>query len=925
MTEPMDAPVSTKIAEFLANGRRERQRQNRLAALAAFAAAAEIDPGDAVIKTELAVELHALDWLDEADAVLDSVLAAEPECVGALIERGHLRRRRGDYEAAAAAFRAAAMADPNNKNIQVELARALRSLERLDEAGRILSDLLNAEPRHVGALIERGHLLRKQDDQEGAAAAFAAAAATDPDNRNIAVELARALRALDRIAEADAVLDRVLEAEPNNVGALIERAHTLRRRGDHYAAASAFEAAAAIDPHRNIQVELARELRALGHLDAAEAALRSVVEAEPSHAGGWMELAQVCRSRDDSAGMLAALEAATKAAPANLDVKIALASEYGNHNRADEALRVFEDILVSNPSHVATLMALGQLHRSRGDALKAKAAFRTVLEVQPSHTRALVELAHTSWATGEPASAQALLLRALSQDPTCLDAIIASAELALRTGDAASALQSARRAIELYPGQIGPYLLGARAAADLLDRDEAEGLLDQARAAFGFRSEIAAAQIHILRQYRCYDPVRAIIAEADKQAPVNFGLCMQVISFAIAQGDFDTAEQSLSSVSATSSKETARVLYLRASLAEARRQYHEAVADYEAAIAGDDSEFEWHEAAARCYLLLADTDRARDHLRAAMHLNAATNIANGKSSNISQHHIGQILDEFMLHHETLDMLRQASALPPRTRIDTLQRLVRDNPEQTAPAILLLLAMRQEGQFAAEHGPAGQGSRHAIPKRIVHYWHTATMPSDVAEIIASWRQMHRDYEHVLFDDAGAINFLRAQGLDAALQAFRRGATPAQRVDILRLAYLSSVGGFFVDADDRCLIPLDDYLPASVNFAAYQDNYGTIGVNFLGAAPGHPVITRALDNAVTAVNRGDRDIVWLSTGPGLLTRAFAQLVVQPGSDDWLAKCNLLELWKLHSAVGVHCPARYKQLASRHMKLDRASVAA
>ena len=27
------------------------------------------------------------------------------------------------------------------------------------------------------------------------------------------------------------------------------------------------------------------------------------------------------------------------------------------------------------------------------------------------------------------------------------------------------------------------------------------------------------------------------------------------------------------------------------------------------------------------------------------------------------------------------------------------------------------------------------------------------------------------------------------------------------------------------------------------------------------------------AVTAVNRGDQDLIWLSTGPGMLTRAFA----------------------------------------------------
>ena len=589
---------------------------------------------------------------------------------------------------------------------------------------------------------------------------------------------------------------------------------------------------------------------------------------------------------------------------------MALAGEYGDQNRTDEALRVFEDILANDPKHIDALMRLGQLHRSRGDVQKSRAAFQAVLAIQPSHTRALVELALATWAAGEPMSAQALLGRALSQEPACLDAIIASAELAMLAGDAQSALHSACRAIELHPGQIGSYLLGARAAADLLDCDQAERLLDQARVAFGLRPEIAAAQIYILRQYRLYDKARAVIAEASDQINTNFGLWMQAASFAIAQGEFNSAELSLGSAPAGSIKETACVHFLRANLAEAQRQYHEAVASYEAAIALNGSEPEWHEAAARCYLLLANTERARDHLRAAMLLNTATNIARRKSSNISQHHIGQILDEFVLHRDTLSELQRVCALPLQKRIEPLRRLVRDNPEQTAPAILLLLAMRQTGLFAAEHGAFAGSGGHAIPKRIVHYWHSGTPPSDVQEIMSSWSQKHPDYEHVLLDDVSAAKLLRMQGLNAALHAFHRGSSPSQRADILRLAYLYAVGGIFIDADDRCLVRLDSFVPAAVNLTAYQESYGTIGANFLGAAPRHPVIALALDCAVAAVNRGDRDVLWLSTGPGLLTRAFAQSVLRRDASDWLARTSLLELWHLQRAVGVHCPARYKQ---------------
>ena len=308
----------------------------------------------------------------------------------------------------------------------------------------------------------------------------------------------------------------------------------------------------------------------------------------------------------------------------------------------------------------------------------------------------LVELARETWAAGEPLPAQRLLARALGEEPNHLDAVIASAELALLADDAQTALQLALHAIELHPRQIGPYLLGARAAADLLDRDKAERLLNRARASFGCRPEIIAAQIHLFRQYRDYDAAHAIVAEAGEQVKTDFGLWMQVTSFAVAQGKFDIVEQAFRCAPAFSTKEMSGVHFLRASLAEARRQYHEAVTGYEAAITFDGAAAEYHEAAARCSLLLADTDRTRYHLRAAKRLDAATNIARGISSNISQHHVGQMLDEFLLHQEALGELRRISALPVEARVDPLRRLVKNNPEQTAPAILLLLAMRQVG-------------------------------------------------------------------------------------------------------------------------------------------------------------------------------------------------------------------------------------
>ena len=108
----------------------------------------------------------------------------------------------------------------------------------------------------------------------------------------------------------------------------------------------------------------------------------------------------------------------------------------------------------------------------------------------------------------------------------------------------------------------------------------------------------------------------------------------------------------------------------------------------------------------------------------------------------------------------------------------------------------------------------------------------------------------------------------------LSAYRHAREPAQRADLFRLAWLFAEGGWYADADDRCIAPLERIAPPGAALVVYQEEYGTIGNNVVGATPGEPVIGAALALAVATLNRGDADIVWFSTGPGLMTRALAQ---------------------------------------------------
>ena len=183
-------------------------------------------------------------------------------------------------------------------------------------------------------------------------------------------------------------------------------------------------------------------------------------------------------------------------------------------------------------------------------------------------------------------------------------------------------------------------------------------------------------------------------------------------------------------------------------------------------------------------------------------------------------------------------------------------------------------------------------------------------------MAGWQAQHPEWEYELFDNAAARRFLRVHFSPAVLSAYNRARENAQKADIFRLGYLVAGGGYYIDADDRCLGPLTTIAPPECELVIYQEDYGTIANDVIGAVPGHPVLERALSNAVDAINRGDSDIIWLATGPGLLTRAFVQEILCAENEitTALERVAVLDRGELYRALAVHCSAAYKHTA-RH----------
>jgi hypothetical protein len=245
-------------------------------------------------------------------------------------------------------------------------------------------------------------------------------------------------------------------------------------------------------------------------------------------------------------------------------------------------------------------------------------------------------------------------------------------------------------------------------------------------------------------------------------------------------------------------------------------------------------------------------------------------------------------------------------------VGRLRALVARDLGHTPSAIQLVLALRQSGAFARPRRVPPHAA--TMPPRIVQFWDAPEPPEDVAELMRGWPALNPDWEYVRFDAPRAFAFLRAHYVPMVAAAFARAKHPASQADLFRLAYLNLHGGLYVDADDRCLGPLEAIVPPGVALLTWQEGYSTLANNLLGAAPGHPVIRRALAGAVAALNRRDSDSLWLATGPGLLTRAFAADLAETvlTQAEWLRGVAVLAPGDLPRAIAVHCFARYKTTA-------------
>jgi tetratricopeptide (TPR) repeat protein/SAM-dependent methyltransferase len=327
-----------------------------------------------------AVRHHQAGQLVEAEGLYRQVLSRAGDHFGSLHHLGILALQRGDARAATDAIGRALAVNRRVAECQYNMAFALQTLGRPDEAAGHYREAVRLKPDYVEAHTNLGNVLRELGKLADAAAVYERVLALKP-SAEAHYNLANTLGLLRRLDEAVNHYRRALALKPELVGAHNNLANALVEQGRLEEALEHFQRALALDPGLvEVHVNFGIVLMQKGMLDAAAAQLGRAVALKPDFADAHSNLGNV----------------------------------YLSQGRLDEAAASYERALALKPELAPAHNNLGIVLAARGRFEDASLSFQRALALQPDFIDAYNNLGRAFMALGQPDHALGALRRALA-------------------------------------------------------------------------------------------------------------------------------------------------------------------------------------------------------------------------------------------------------------------------------------------------------------------------------------------------------------------------------------------------------------------------------------------------------------------------------------------------------------------------------
>jgi hypothetical protein len=167
----------------------------------------------------------------------------------------------------------------------------------------------------------------------------------------------------------------------------------------------------------------------------------------------------------------------------------------------------------------------------------------------------------------------------------------------------------------------------------------------------------------------------------------------------------------------------------------------------------------------------------------------------------------------------------------------------------------------------------------IPRIIHQIWIGGSLPEAFVSLCESWKYYHirRGWLYKLWTDED-VSQLKLYNK----KFFEGNKSPGVRSDLMKWEIIEQFGGFYLDVDYECLMPLDDLLCYDfVTAIQHLDtSFVQLGAAFFGAHPHHPI----LKHCIETIKDDWRHInIPMKTGPIHFTKSFYKVAGKNGKLD------------------------------------------
>jgi tetratricopeptide (TPR) repeat protein len=332
----------------------------------------------------LAISLHKLGRLTEADAAFNSLLLSYPKHLAGNNERASTLAELQRYEEALSYVERALKINPEYAEAFLNKGNILAKLQKYDDAILAYKRTLSFRTRLFDAYLGCGNVFRELRRFDEAIAAYDKALALKPDFAEAWLGRGNVFTELKRFDEANVAYDKALVLKPDLPGAWLGRGNVFTdlRRFDE--AMAAYDKTLALKPDLpGAWLGLGKVFTELKRFAEALAAYDKALTIKPDLTEIWLGRGNVLRELQQSDEAFTAYDKALALKPDLAGGWLGRGNVFADLRRFDEAMAAYDKALALKPDLAETWLGRGSVFVGLKRFDEAMAAYDKALALKP--------------------------------------------------------------------------------------------------------------------------------------------------------------------------------------------------------------------------------------------------------------------------------------------------------------------------------------------------------------------------------------------------------------------------------------------------------------------------------------------------------------------------------------------------------------